>query len=59
MQNFFIDAPLTVRQLDRLKDHKYSSQGTTALDSELQPFWNALVDKIPIWDRWVKISFEN
>ncbi|KFM82416.1 Cholinephosphotransferase 1, partial [Stegodyphus mimosarum] len=36
-------------QLKRLSDHKYSSSGRTLLDPIVQPFWNWLVQKLPLW----------
>lgn len=36
-------------QLKRLSDHKYSSSGRTLLDPIVQPFWNWLVLKLPLW----------
>ena len=35
-------------QLERLKEHKYSSEGTTLLDPYMQPFWRWLVEQIPL-----------
>ncbi|GIX79105.1 hypothetical protein CDAR_45621 [Caerostris darwini] len=36
-------------QLKRLSDHRYSSTGRTLLDPIVQPFWNWLVLKLPLW----------
>ncbi|XP_054722495.1 cholinephosphotransferase 1-like [Uloborus diversus] len=36
-------------QLKRLSDHKYNSSGRTLLDPIVQPFWNWLVLKLPLW----------
>nr|CAH7754503.1 unnamed protein product [Callosobruchus chinensis] len=36
-------------QLKRLGEHQYSCQSVSILDSLLQPYWNWLVSKIPIW----------
>nr|CAI5832628.1 unnamed protein product [Callosobruchus analis] len=36
-------------QLKRLGEHQYSCQSVSILDSILQPYWNWLVSKIPIW----------
>lgn len=36
-------------QLTRLTAHKYSSAGSTFLDPFMQPFWNWLVTKLPLW----------
>lgn len=49
MQNFFTDAPLTVKQLDRLKEHKYASQGKSLMEPPLHNFWNWVVEKLPLW----------
>lgn len=38
---------LTEYQLDRLKEHKYSSSGNTLLDPLMQHFWKWLVEQIP------------
>lgn len=40
---------LTPAQLKRLSEHKYSSSGSTLLDPFMQPFWNWVVKKLPIW----------
>lgn len=40
---------MTPIQLKKLSEHKYSSSGTTLLDPLLQPFWNWLVTKLPLW----------
>lgn len=40
---------LSPQQLKRLSDHKYSSSGRTLMDPVVQPFWNWLVLKLPLW----------
>lgn len=40
---------LTPAQLKRLSEHKYNSCGSTLLDPVLQPYWNWLVTKFPLW----------
>lgn len=40
---------LTPAQLKRLSEHKYNSCGSTLLDPVLQPYWNWLVTKLPLW----------
>merc|ERR1712131_5999 len=47
--NLLTDEALTEKQLYRLKDHKYSSSGKSILESKLQPFWNKVVEKVPLW----------
>lgn len=36
-------------QLKKLSEHKYNSSGATLLDPLLQPYWNWLVTKLPLW----------
>ena len=56
--NLLTDEALTEKQLYRLKDHKYSSSGKSILESKLQPFWNKVVEKVPLWSRFnVHLSF--
>ena len=50
--NLLTDEALTEKQLYRLKDHKYSSSGKSILESKLQPFWNKVVEKVPLWSRF-------
>ena len=57
MQNFFTDAPLTVKQLDRLKEHKYASQGKSLMEPPLHSFWNWVVEKLPLW-AWVYLQLK-
>ncbi|GLH13296.1 Uncharacterized protein GBIM_17884 [Gryllus bimaculatus] len=40
---------LSPGQLKRLSEHKYSFTSTSLLDSLLQPWWNWLVSKLPLW----------
>lgn len=40
---------LSDAQLKRLGEHQYSCQSNSLLDKLLQPYWNWLVSKIPIW----------
>uniref|UniRef100_A0A0A9Z421 diacylglycerol cholinephosphotransferase n=1 Tax=Lygus hesperus TaxID=30085 RepID=A0A0A9Z421_LYGHE len=43
------DKLLSPGQLKRLSEHKYSSEGKTLLDRVLQPWWNFLVSRTPLW----------
>lgn len=36
-------------QLERLKKHKYSAEGTSVTEPFMQVFWRWLVEKIPLW----------
>lgn len=40
---------LSDAQLKRLGEHQYSCQSVSILDKFLQPYWNWLVMKVPIW----------
>lgn len=40
---------LDERQLKRLKEHKYSSIGTTLLDKYMQTYWQWVVQRLPLW----------
>ena len=40
---------LTLTQLARLRDHKYSASGTSLSEVFMQPFWRWLVTKVPLW----------
>lgn len=40
---------LTVNQLERLANHKYSASGVSLLEPILQPYWRWLVEQIPLW----------
>ena len=55
--NLLTDEALTEKQLYRLKDHKYSSSGNSILESKLQPFWNKVVEKVPLWPRYNRLYF--
>ncbi|XP_075212584.1 choline/ethanolaminephosphotransferase 1 bbc isoform X7 [Lycorma delicatula] len=46
---FYKEKLLSAGQLKRLADHKYSYESASLLDSWLQPWWNWLVSKVPIW----------
>ncbi|XP_051817010.1 cholinephosphotransferase 1 [Antechinus flavipes] len=41
--------PLSPAQLRRLEEHRYSSAGSSLLEPMLQPFWNWLVARVPLW----------
>ncbi|XP_060530196.1 choline/ethanolaminephosphotransferase 1 isoform X8 [Cylas formicarius] len=43
------DKLLSESQLRRLGEHQYSCQSVSLCDSILQPYWNWLVLKMPIW----------
>ncbi|XP_039279157.1 choline/ethanolaminephosphotransferase 1 [Nilaparvata lugens] len=49
MLGLFKDKLLSSGQLKRLGEHKYSYESVSLLDPILQPWWNWLVSKIPIW----------
>lgn len=40
---------LSSTQLRRLNEHKYSVQGASVLDGLLQPWWNLVVQGLPLW----------
>ncbi|XP_069675288.1 cholinephosphotransferase 1 isoform X2 [Periplaneta americana] len=46
---FYKDKLLSPAQLKRLSDHKYSCSSISLLDPLLQPWWNWLVSKTPVW----------
>ncbi|XP_063696938.1 cholinephosphotransferase 1 isoform X1 [Culicoides brevitarsis] len=46
---FYKQNLLQSSQLKRLSDHKYSCQNISLLDKYLQPWWNFLVSKTPLW----------
>ncbi|KAK9508594.1 hypothetical protein O3M35_006122 [Rhynocoris fuscipes] len=46
---FYKEKILSPGQLKRLSDHKYSCESLSILDSVLQPWWEWLVSKIPLW----------
>lgn len=40
---------LSPQQLKRLTEHKYSCSGSSFLDPFMQPFWNWVTSKCPLW----------
>ncbi|XP_023723076.1 cholinephosphotransferase 1 isoform X5 [Cryptotermes secundus] len=46
---FYKDKLLSPAQLKRLSDHKYSCSSISLVDPLLQPWWNWLVSKTPLW----------
>ncbi|XP_049957487.1 choline/ethanolaminephosphotransferase 1 isoform X2 [Schistocerca serialis cubense] len=46
---FYKEKLLSAGQLKRLSEHKYSCSSASLLDPLLQPWWNWLVSKLPIW----------
>ena len=40
---------LSQSQLKRLKEHKYSAEGTSLLEPPIQVFWRWTVEQIPLW----------
>lgn len=40
---------LSEAQLKRLGEHQYSCLSVSLLDKVLQPYWNWLTSKLPIW----------
>ncbi|XP_076860543.1 choline/ethanolaminephosphotransferase 1a [Brachyhypopomus gauderio] len=40
---------LSWQQLEGLKEHRYSSTGTSLLEPVMQPFWCWLVQQMPLW----------
>ncbi|XP_017468426.1 PREDICTED: cholinephosphotransferase 1 isoform X2 [Rhagoletis zephyria] len=40
---------LSAQQLKKLSEHKYSCSSSSLLDPWLQPWWNWLVSKTPLW----------
>ncbi|XP_055923328.1 cholinephosphotransferase 1 isoform X2 [Eupeodes corollae] len=45
----FTSRILSSQQLKKLSEHKYSCSSTSLLDPLLQPWWNWLVSKTPLW----------
>ncbi|KAL9912919.1 cholinephosphotransferase 1 isoform X2 [Glossina fuscipes] len=43
------DRILTTQQLKKLSEHKYQCNNASLLDPWLQPWWNCLVSKTPLW----------
>lgn len=46
---FYKDRLLSPGQLKRLSEHKYSCTSKSLLDGLLQPWWDWLVSKVPLW----------
>lgn len=46
---FYKEKLLSPGQLKRLGEHKYNCTTNSLLDGLLQPWWNWLVSKIPLW----------
>jgi hypothetical protein len=46
---FYREKLLSPGQLKRLQEHKYSCDSVSLLDEHLQPWWNWLVSKVPLW----------
>ncbi|XP_076295290.1 choline/ethanolaminephosphotransferase 1 bbc isoform X4 [Lasioglossum baleicum] len=46
---FYKEKLLSPGQLKRLSEHKYSCTTNSLLDGLLQPWWNWLVSKVPLW----------
>ena len=40
---------LTPSQLQKLKEHKYSSEGISILEYIMQPYWNWVLIYMPLW----------
>ena len=40
---------LSEDKLENIKNHKYVSGQYTALDMAMQPFWNGIVELLPMW----------
>ncbi|XP_014213228.1 choline/ethanolaminephosphotransferase 1 isoform X3 [Copidosoma floridanum] len=49
LQLFNKEKIMSAGQLRRLGEHKYSCTSCSILDGSLQPWWNWLVSKVPIW----------
>ncbi len=43
------NSQLSLPQLERLKNHKYSASGSSLSEVFMQPFWRWLVTKVPLW----------
>lgn len=43
------DRILSPQQLKKLSEHKYSCSSSSLMDPWLQPWWNWLVSKTPLW----------
>ncbi|XP_077266589.1 choline/ethanolaminephosphotransferase 1 bbc isoform X2 [Temnothorax americanus] len=46
---FYKDRLLSPGQLKRLSEHRYSCTSSSLLDGLLQPWWDWLVSKVPLW----------
>ncbi|XP_015435621.1 PREDICTED: cholinephosphotransferase 1 [Dufourea novaeangliae] len=46
---FYKEKLLSPGQLKRLSEHKYSCTSNSLLDGLLQPWWDWLVSKVPLW----------
>ncbi|KAK2585813.1 hypothetical protein KPH14_010413 [Odynerus spinipes] len=46
---FYKEKLLSPGQLKRLSEHKYSCTTSSLLDAFLQPWWDWLVSKVPLW----------
>jgi len=46
---FYKDKLLSPAQLKRLSDHKYSCTSVSLVDPILQPWWNWLLARTPLW----------
>ncbi|XP_012222872.1 cholinephosphotransferase 1 isoform X4 [Linepithema humile] len=46
---FYKEKLLSPGQLKRLSEHKYSCTSNSLLDGFLQPWWDWLVSKVPLW----------
>jgi len=40
---------LTSKELEQLRSHKYSCQSLSLVEPHLQPFWNWVLQRIPLW----------
>ncbi|KAG7190022.1 hypothetical protein KM043_006172 [Ampulex compressa] len=49
MMQFYKEKLLSPGQLKRLSEHKYSCTTSSLLDGLLQPWWDWLVSKVPLW----------
>lgn len=47
MPHFLCPEPLSVAQLKRLEEHKYSASGRSLFEPACQVYWNWLVQQIP------------
>ncbi|XP_063909517.1 cholinephosphotransferase 1-like isoform X2 [Zophobas morio] len=49
MMKLYKERLLSDAQLKRLGEHQYSCQSVSIMDKLLQPYWNWLTSKVPIW----------